>query len=231
MPDAPATVKFADPELLARMGFAPGGTAAPAAPAAPDFSFDSQPSTDPFVAPTAAPETGTHSNQMHATRQNDTPAPATGSPDYDSSSHGFSMSYTNLTKKQRDIVDAMASSFKISDLFSKRRFVIEWTIIPAQLKIGMQSLTTDEITEFWEALNDLKGSTPYIDAVVAREFCIRSLVSINGKPLPAEKADLVKSFDFSLIQLFFDYLKLFETARMKFLHQADLVQNPMSGNS
>lgn len=257
MSDAPATVKFADPELLRRIGADFNGipqtqsqettdtfafreesepsneafTFQPQQPEAPRKPVAQMPQDIPGIGPSPTPRALPELGKQQAAQAQSGQAPSEAS-SFDSSSPGFTMAYANLSAKQRDIVDRMAESFRMADLFSKRRFALEWTIVPKQLKIGMQSLTTEEMASFWESLSELKGSTPYIDAVVAKEFCTRSIFSINGQQIPAEKrTELIGGFDFTLIQIMFDYLKLFETARMRFLHQADLVKNPISASS
>ena len=263
MSDGIPNVRFADPEMLRKMGFPipEGSGAAAQSPNIPqDFSFDANPNPaqvtspfDTFVAPPPAtgqptnqplpsmasagavlPVTGIEVAPQAAATQAQAPTAKTDvvgakpATTLDSSNAMFTDVYRTLTAKQKLIVDDMAGQLDIADLFKTRRFKLNYTLIPGKLKVGFQSMTQQEIQDFWEALSDVKGSNLFIDALVAKKHCARIVVALNNKPIgePEQREELFGTFDHTFVQLLFDYVKLFEIARMRFLHQGDFTENP-----
>lgn len=224
------SVKFADPDILKKMGIMPGTKPEPqASKNVTDFSMDSDIENKNITIDTFAPD----KIEFEQNKQDDHVAKDTANTDKDTpvnqDSSNIAAMFNNLSEKQKTIVNNMCRDLNIKDLFTSHRFKLSYNIIPGQLQVTFQSMTQQELSDFWNEFTDIKGSSMYIEALLAVKYCSRVIIALNKKPLPdsvEEREAIFNGFDHIFIQVLFDYAKLFELARLKFLHKENLEQNP-----
>jgi len=250
----PIPVQFADPELMRKIAGITSPMPSPAQVQKPadQFSFGSPDGFDTFEAPkqdfadmqqAAQPLPQAVLNQAPNSQQQ--PAPSFNQPNQpaqqpqaqqpilamDSSNNAFNNMYLSQTPKQREIIDAMEKALNFKDLFTRKRFLLKsWIVIPGKLKLTLESMSQQELMDFWEEFNDVKGSQFYLDARLARKYCTKTVRAINEAMLPEDEAkrdEFIGSLDHAFIQIMFDYAKLFELARLKLMHSGDILQNPI----